>query len=110
MAVSYTHLDAFHGSILIFAHPLGHIGRHVAGVIVVQRLQRAGDEGLNEFLGRRQVAVVLLLSLIHIYVAAIEQMALSDKTLQATIAGKDTEFVSAVRLTAGEARYWQRCV
>ena len=40
-------------------------------------------------------------------VAAIEQMALSDKTLQATIAGKDTEFVSAVRLTAGEARYWQ---
>lgn len=39
--------------------------------------------------------------------AAIEQMALNDSQMRATLAGKETEFVSAVRLTPGEARYWQ---
>ena len=40
-------------------------------------------------------------------VAAVERSTMASSELQATLAGKDTEFVSAVRLTAGEARYWQ---
>ncbi len=40
-------------------------------------------------------------------VGAIERVALSDPALGETLAGKKTEFLSAVRLSAGEARYWQ---
>jgi hypothetical protein len=34
-------------------------------------------------------------------------LALADPGLQATLAGKEAEFLAAVPLTAGEARYWQ---
>ena len=36
-----------------------------------------------------------------------EALALADPGLRAALAGKKTEFLSAVRLSAGEARYWQ---
>lgn len=36
-----------------------------------------------------------------------KRLALADPGLQRTLAGKDTQFLSAVPLTAGEARYWQ---
>ena len=37
----------------------------------------------------------------------VEQLALADSSLSAALTAKETEFLSAVRLTAGEARYWQ---
>jgi hypothetical protein len=39
--------------------------------------------------------------------AAVRDLALADNTFAATLAGRETEFLSAVRLSAGEARYWQ---
>ncbi len=37
----------------------------------------------------------------------LEQAALADAGLSAALAGKDVDFLSAVPLSAGEARYWQ---
>jgi hypothetical protein len=37
----------------------------------------------------------------------LKSIALADPGLQATLAGQETEFVSALPLTLGEARYWQ---
>ena len=39
--------------------------------------------------------------------AAVRDLALADETFAATLAGRETEFLSAVRLSAGEARYWK---
>jgi hypothetical protein len=39
--------------------------------------------------------------------AQIKSTALSDPAMRATLEGKDAEFLSAVPLSAGEARYWQ---
>ncbi len=39
--------------------------------------------------------------------ADVRAVAQADATLAATLAGRDTEFLGAVRLSAGEARYWQ---
>ena len=39
--------------------------------------------------------------------AAARDLALADPTFATTLAGRKTEFLSAVRLSAGEARYWQ---
>jgi hypothetical protein len=36
-----------------------------------------------------------------------KELALADPDLQATLAGKETEFLAAVPLSVGEARYWQ---
>lgn len=38
---------------------------------------------------------------------AVADLALDDVLLADMVAGKDVEFVSAVRMTPGEARYWQ---
>lgn len=37
----------------------------------------------------------------------VRDLALADPALAATLAGKETEFLSAVLMPAGEARYWQ---
>jgi hypothetical protein len=37
----------------------------------------------------------------------LQSVALADPGLRATLAGQETEFVSALPLTLGEARYWQ---
>lgn len=39
--------------------------------------------------------------------AQVKSTALADPAMRATLEGKDTEFLSAVPLSAGEARYWQ---
>ncbi len=39
--------------------------------------------------------------------AAARDLALADADFAATLAGRETEFLSAVRLSSGEARYWQ---
>ena len=39
--------------------------------------------------------------------AAARDLALADPDFAATLAGRETEFLSAVRLSSGEARYWQ---
>lgn len=39
--------------------------------------------------------------------AAVKQIALADAGIQAALDGKETEFLNAVPLSAGEARYWQ---
>lgn len=39
--------------------------------------------------------------------AQVKSTALADPSMRATLEGKDTEFLSAVPLSAGEARYWQ---
>jgi len=39
--------------------------------------------------------------------AAVRAVAQADMTLAALLADRSTEFVGAVRLSAGEARYWQ---